>query len=315
MEETGTYNEACLALRQIHDAGKLSPDQILIRSGFARLSQPLDTEVYSDRRVPEHAVRPPATRLLRSRGCALQFFLTALFEAQCRTRPGGVATANKRPLKPLPQAADQASWVDLVGPSADAALIVSGHRAINARERRVRQVRQALLTLSADDVRLVEFIKPDALRRYDGFRLLHEAGREVRYAVPMLTDQNLFSLDARLFTNGWVNVLKDTELAFLCMVADLQSRNGDDDPVDIYGEIRIGYYGLGTDGYQAHHLLQKAGLLQITRAEVRRSDGTFKAPDHKAPYDLSGAPNSFRLVSHGFSQSALPAIIHALQRH
>ena len=25
--------------------------------------------------------------------------------------------------------------------------------------------------------------------------------------------------------------------------------------------------------------------------------------------------HSFRLVSHGFSQSALPAIIHALQRH
>jgi hypothetical protein len=129
----------------------------------------------------------------------------------------------------------------------------------------------------------------------------------------MPTDQNLFSLDARLFTNGWVNVLKDTELAFLCMVADLQSRNAIGDPVDINGEIRIGYYGLGTDGYQAHHLLRKAGLLQITRAEVRRPNGTFKAPDHKAPYDLSGAPNSFRLISHGFSQSALPTIIDALQ--
>jgi hypothetical protein len=58
MEEAGTYNEACLALRQIHDASELSPAQILIRSGFARLSQPLDTEVYSDRRVPKHAVRP-----------------------------------------------------------------------------------------------------------------------------------------------------------------------------------------------------------------------------------------------------------------
>jgi hypothetical protein len=171
-----------------------------------------------------------------------------------------------------------------------------------------------LLTLAADDVRLVEFIKPDALRRYDGFRLLNEAGREVWYGVPMPTDQNLFSLDARLFTNGWVNVLKDTELAFMCMVADLQARNGGDEPVDIYGKVRIGYYGLGADGYQAHHLLQKAGLLQVTQAEIRRPDGTFKAPDHKAPYDLSGGPNSFRLVSDGLSQSALPAIIRALQR-
>ena len=314
MEKTRTYNDACQWLRQIRDAGELRPDQILIRSGFARRSQPLDTEAYSDRSVPERARRPPATRLLRSRGCALQFFLTALFEAQCRTPPGRIATANTRPLKPVPRTADQASWVDLVGPSADTAPIVSGYRAINARERGVRQVRQALLTLAGDDVRLVEFTKPDSLRRYDRFRLLHEAGREVPYAVPTPTGQNLFSLDARLFTNGWVNVLKDTELAFLCMVADLQARNGGDDPVDIDGYTRIGHYGLGTDGYQAHHLLQKAGLLQVTRAEVRRPDGTFKAPDHKAPYDLSGGPNSFRLVSNGFSQSALPAIIQALHQ-
>lgn len=317
MEETGTHKDACQELRQIHEAGKLSPDQILIRSGFARLSQPLDTEGYSDRRVPERPVRPPATRLLRSRGCALQFFLTALFEAQCRTRPGRIAAANTRPLKRRPQDPGQASWVDLVGPSADTTRIVSGHRSINARERRVRQIRQALLTLAAEDVRLVEFIKPDASRRYQGFRLLYEAGRAigdpVRYAVPVPTEQDLFSLDARLFTNGWVNVLKDTELAFICMVADLQARNGGG-PVPIPGEIRIGYYSLGTDGYQAHHLLQRAGLLQIERSEVRRPDGTFKAPDRKAPYDLSGAPNSFCLVSDGFSQLALPAIIDALQR-
>lgn len=316
MDETGTHEEACRALRQIHEAGKFSPDHILIRDGFARLSQPLDTEVYSDRRVPERPVRPPATRLLRSRGCTLQFFLTALFEAQCRTRPGRVAADNTRPLK---QAADQASWVDLVGPDADTAPMVSRHRAINARDRRVRQVRQALLTLAANDVQLVEFIKskPDAPPRYHGFRLLHEAGRvigdRVPYTVPMPTEQNLFSLDARLFTNGWVNVLKDTELAFLCMVGDLQAREGYD-AVPITGRIRIGYYGLGTDGYQAHHLLQRTGLLQIKRSKVRRPDGTFKAPDREAPYDLSGAPNSFCLVSDGFSQPALPAIIRALQR-
>ena len=315
MDDTGTHKKACQALLQVHEAGKFSPDQLLIRSGFARLSQPLDTEAYSDRRVPERPVRPPATRLLRSRGCTLQFFLTALFEAQCRTRPGRVAADNTRPLKPQPQAADQATWVDLVGPDTDTPPIVSRHRAINARERRVRQVRQALLTLAADDVQLIEFTKPDAMRRYHEFRLLHETGRpigdQVPYAVPMPTEQNLFSLDARLFTNGWVNVLKDTELAFLCMMADLQARNGYG-PISIPGDIRIGYYGLGTDGYQAHHLLQRTGLLQITRSEVRRPDGTFKAPDREAPYDLSGAPNSFCLASDGFSQPALPAIIRAL---
>src|SRR5258708_39462806 len=98
MEET--YAASCRALRLIHQEGTHSPDQVLIRSGFARLSQRLDTEVYSDRGVPERSVRPPATRLLRSRGCALHFFLTALFEAQCRTPPGRLASVNRRPLKP-----------------------------------------------------------------------------------------------------------------------------------------------------------------------------------------------------------------------
>lgn len=63
---------------------------------------------------------------------------------------------------PRPRTANQASWVDL-SVSADTASIVSGYRVINARERGVRQVRQALLTLAADDVRLVEFTKPDAV--------------------------------------------------------------------------------------------------------------------------------------------------------
>jgi hypothetical protein len=181
----------------------------------------------------------------------------------------------------------------------------------------VRQLRQALLTLAADDVQLIEFTQLGTVRRYHGFRLLHEAGRAngglVPYAVPVPTEQNLFTLDARLFTNGWVNVLKDTELAFLCMVANLQAREGYD-AVPITGRIRIGYYGLGTDGYQAHHLLQRTGLLQMKRSKVRRPDGTFKAPDRPAPYDLNGAPNSFSLVSNGFSHPALPTIIGALER-
>jgi hypothetical protein len=109
------------------------------------------------------------------------------------------------------------------------------------------------------------------MRRYHEFRVLRETGRaigdQVPYAVPMPTEQNLFSLDARLFTNGWVNVLEDAELAFLCMMADLQARNGYG-PISIPGEIRIGYYGLGTDGYQAHHLLQRTGPIQITRSEA-----------------------------------------------
>jgi hypothetical protein len=288
----------------------------VIRSGFARLGHHLDTTVYSDRRVPERRLRPPATRLLRSRGCTLQFFLTALFEAQCHTRPGRVPGPNRRPLKSPPNALEQASWVDLVAVSADTVLLPPGSRWINDRERRARQIRQALQTLATDDVPLIEFTDLGAARHYHSFGLLHEAGRRalgnpVPYAVPRATEPNLFSLDARMFTNGWANILEDTELAFLLMVADLQARAGSNDPVPVPGDDRVGYYCLGTDGYQAYHVLERAGLLRVERPRGRLRDGTFRG----LAVDFgSSAPHRFRILSDGFDRPALPAVIRALQR-
>jgi hypothetical protein len=310
----GTDETACEALRQVHTGGSIRPDQIVIRSPFARLANRLDTSVYSDRRVPERHLRPPATRLIHSRGCVLQFYLTLLFEAQCRTRPGRQPGLNRRSLMPLPDAADLASWVDLIGASAATDRIVSGSRSINDRDRRLRQIRQALLTLASDTVQLVAFTDPRAKRRYQGFRLMHEAGRRaigdpVPYVVPRPTERGLFSIDARMFTNGWIHVLTDTELAFLCMVADLQAHDGGTDAVSVPGDLRVGLYCLGTDGYQAHHLLSRAGLIQVKRPRGRRRDGTFKG---YIPDIAEGVPHSFRIVSEGFAQPALRTVIRAL---
>lgn len=316
MADSGTGARTCEALRQVHQTGAVRPELVLLRSGFSRLPQPQDVMVYSDRRVPERHLRPPATRLMRSRGCSLQFFLVALFEAQCRTRPGAVVRPNTRPLKPRPQTADLASWVDLVGADADISRIRSGNRSINNLERRARQVRQALQTLAASDVQLVDLDDPGAARPYHRFRLMNEAGSRavggaVPYAVPVAGEPNLFSLDSRFFTNGWATVLDDAELAFLCMVADMQARAGSSEPVPIDGQTRVGYYCLGTDGYQSHHLLQKAGLLRVTRPVVRRPDGTFKASS-SGQDEIEGAPLKFALVREGFRLSALQTIMRAL---
>jgi hypothetical protein len=309
--------KACEALYQVHQAGPVRPDLVVIRSGFSRLTQPQDVTIYSDRRVPERLRRPPATRLMRSRGCSLQFFLTALFEAQCRTRPGAVARTNTRPLKPRPQAPDQASWVDLVGTDADIVRIRSGNRSINSLERRARQIRQALHTLSADDVHLMEIDDPSAAHPYERFRLMNESGTRaigeaVRYAVPVADEPHLFKVDRHFFTNGWVTVLDDTELAFLCMVADMQARAGSCESVPVDGQTRVGYYCLGTDGYQSHHLLERAGLLRVTRPGVRRPNGTFRAPSGGAE-ELEGAPLRFGIVQDGFRQVALQAVVRALR--
>ncbi len=158
MADSGTEVRTCEALRQVHHGGAVRPDLVVIRGGFSRLPQRQDITVYSDRRVPERPLCPPATRLMRSRGCSLQFFLAALFEAQCRTGPGVVVRTNTRPLKPRPQAPDQVSWVDLVGPDADFVPIHSGNRSINNLERRARQVRQALHTLAASVIRLKSWL-------------------------------------------------------------------------------------------------------------------------------------------------------------
>jgi hypothetical protein len=166
------------------------------------------------------------------------------------------------------------------------------------------RIRQALLTFTAADIQLVAFTNPDAIRRYHSFRLLHECGRQscghpVSYAVPRTTEANLFSLDARLFTNGWIHVLEDSELAFLIMMADLQARAANEDPVAVPGDVRIGHYCLGTDGYQAHHLLERAGLIRMVRARGRRRDGTFRGYD--PDYGSGGVPHHFRILSNGFA--------------
>ena len=253
---------------------------------------------------------------MRSRGCALQFFLTALFEAQCRTRPEHVVSPSTRPLKPLPQAAGQASWVDLVGASADPTRRISGGRSINNIERRARQIRQALLTLASDGGQLVEFADPSASRHYRSFYLMNEARRDigsaVRYAVPGVMETNVFRLDTGLLTNGWVNILEDTELAFLFMVADLQARASDSDPVPVDGQTRVGYYCLGTDGYQSYHLLERVGLLRVARPAARRLNGTFRAATDN-PDEIEGAPLKFSIDRNGFGQAALDAVMRALQ--
>lgn len=212
--------------------------------------------------------------------------------------------------------AGEAGWVDLVAASTATDRIVSGVRSINDRERRLRQIRQALATLASDEVQLVAFADLDARRHYQGFRLLHEGGRraigdQVPYAVPRLAEPGLFSLDARLFTHGWIHVLSDTELAFLCMVADLQARDGGDDLVPVPGAVRVGHYCLGTDGYQAHHLLDRLGLIRVRRPRGRRADGTFRGYSPEL-YGVGGAPHSFGIISDGFGRPALRTALRAL---
>jgi len=81
---------------------------IRIRQEFVYNLRPAPVEA-SDRNAPPREHRPPATRLISSRGTALRTILIALFEAQVRSRPG-TYPGNGRPLFTK---RDVTGWTDL----------------------------------------------------------------------------------------------------------------------------------------------------------------------------------------------------------
>ena len=57
--------------------GELPSTGLVVRSGFSFREEDIDVDA-SDRRAPAHELRPPATRLITSRGAALRFAVTLL---------------------------------------------------------------------------------------------------------------------------------------------------------------------------------------------------------------------------------------------
>lgn len=302
--------ESLRALGNVH-CSSLRPRKVWIRSGFARLMQPVHG--YG---VPRRSQRPPATGLIYTRGIAQQFYLIALFEAQCRTRRGGKTSINTRPLARDSRQGEY-GWLDLAGPCTG---ITSGRPVAGStlRDKQLRQIRHALSVLSSPERQLVTLTEPPGDRgRYERFQLVHDgkrgrAGELLPYAVPWHHESEVFSLDARLFTNGWVHILEEPELAFICMLADLQSRADHGNYVSIPENERVAYYGLGADTYRSHQLLNLAGIVDVEFAEGRREDGTYAGHTFHRGGQRSPLPHQFHLRSNAFDQPALPTVLDAL---
>ncbi len=304
------------ALLRVCDEGT-KPSSIYVARTFSRLKTPLPADQYSDRNLPPRHLRPPAAQLIRSKGVAQQFILTALFEAQCaHGRAGTRQGVNQRPLAPRSRAhVDDAAWTDLIlTPTAEHA--PAAVRAVSRTDRRLRQIREALGTLAS--LELIALPEPGIQRdRYQQFQLLHEAprpvGDPVPYRVPAPGWFGLFALDVAFFTSGWIHVLEPSEIAFLCMLQahrDSPTRWPDRKLISIRGRDRVRYYGLGADAYRSHILLEDAGLLEVLNPVKRRPNGTVVGFDpHKPP-----PPMEFRIIESAFAQPALPAMLGALRR-
>lgn len=253
----------------------------------------------SDRRLPAKEDRPPATQIMSPNGAALRFFLATLFEAQARTRPGNRL--------PLAAGGSTTSWTDLIASGAEPSDTQNYHMSVSAKK--IRQLGTALDRLA--EAKLVELTgKKDGpgTGKYEKFRLMHEGGRRetgpnIPYQVPDPQRERAFPVPVTLFTNGWIHVLEDTELAFLLMVASGHHTMAGQ-AFRITAADRLLRFGIGRDAYSAYKILSGLGLVIVTQDPGRHLDGKVK------DYGSGGKalPHTLGFVPAGFDRDALTTL-------
>lgn len=176
---------------------------------------------------------------------------------------------------------------------------------MTAQDKRVRQIHSALDSLKGAG--LVEL--PHHARgagKYEEFELLEESGSRavgedpIRYQVPKKADLT-FSLPDTFVTKGWVHVLADTEIALLLMVA-CGVHSIETGAVAIPAYHRVQHYGLGRDAFEAHHWLQRFGLLEVVDIG-RHSDG--RSEDYE---DEGASLHRLSLRLDGFEEDAVQVV-------
>jgi len=247
----------------VRDAGG-----VRVRGEFVYLSEAAPQGA-SDRRAPAPEHRPPSTRLMARRGIALRLMLTALYEAQTRTAPGG-RPDNTRPLANA--SAGEIAWTGLVATDAQDAL--DGKTVMTKQDKQRRHLGNALDLLVRAGLVTLPYAT-DARNKHRQFQLRMEdcqgKGRQSPYSVPR-TGEDTFTVPTLLFTRGWISVLTDAELAFVLMAAYL-SRTDGPDGFTVTGKIRLLHMGIGPETYEAHRTLSRFGLITVTHQAGRAANG------------------------------------------
>ena len=186
------------------------PDQIKIRAPF----------VYTS---PSDPRGPMVPMLLRTQGLQLRLQLLLMFDAQCRYSPG---TPVRNPRSIVRRADDKyAGWRQLVLTDVHPSTRWGGEGRPprSAAVLRRRQITDALAGL--EELHLVEIPRHEASgnRRFNDFRLLSEVGSSEHpdYTVPV---KGGLALPREFFTNLWVWVLSDTEIATYLMLRTMRTK-------------------------------------------------------------------------------------------
>lgn len=304
MNALRTVDEACDQLSQLVASGPVGPlEELRLLDGFVRLDVPLAPDA-SDRSAPKPEHRPSSTRLMSPNGIALPFELIALLEAQSRTAPGDRAVGTETPLRRA--TGTNVGWCDYIASTATAS--GSGKHRMGVLDKKLRQLQKTLDRLA--DENLVQLPNRNAGQgKHEGFILLSEDGVRRRtnalYSVPVV---GFFTVPVSLFTNGWVHVLEDSELALLLIAARLRQKYGDV-IVPLEAAPRLLHYGLSRDAFEAHNMLDRLGLLEVEQDSERHADGKVRK------YLTRGArPHGLRFLPAGLDKPALPSVAAEVQR-
>lgn len=236
--------------------------------------------------------RPPATQLVNRQNRGLQVYLTAIFEAQCRTRPG----ARSRNDRSLIARAD--GWSTL-----------AGDRDSSPRNRRLH-LQRALSKL--ESIGLVELGPEASNRRYDAFRLMSDDASGSNYRVP---GEKAIGVPASFFIDGWALVLEPREIVTFLMLNDLATRFAREHRRNGIGAVdfvRRAEYGITPEVFEAHRELAEFGLISTTDTVPNRRHGRVDPTRLTEPAELE----TYRFTVDGppSGRSALATVIEALEK-
>lgn len=286
-----------------HRLGRVHPKAIRIRDVFLeRRSAPM---------IVEGPTRSPLSALISPKGLALQTYLIALFEAQCRCRDG---EAPQNSMRLVPGRPSDLAWIDLI--ASDTTTTAAG---TTPRDNLLRQFKRALVRLERE--KLVELAGSTHTNgRFEHFRLLREDGQASRtgtlvaYAVPARHDrlERQMSIPVEFFTDGWIHILSSSEIATYLMLWNVASNHPDEHDekgVFVTEKARSGHYTLSRDVYEAHEMLAWLGLVRRVPNPNRRADGTVKS------FHVDGnplEPHRFQILPRRLHENALAVALDRL---
>lgn len=312
-ELRGSFGEALAATRSLPNK-RVDLAHVQIRENYAVLPERAPSG--SDRKLPIRSERPPATRLLTSRGSLLRFSLLTLFEVQTRIRPGRKQLLNSRPL--ISTGGTSVGWADLLVTDTRSYKQAGTHRrSIDALAKKQAQLKQTIARLADDSNQLVKLRSGAASnKKFEGFTLLNECGKRaagpnVPYTVPDLLAPDTFTLPVEFFTNGWVHVLTESEIAMVLMCAHKHSSHPQG--FRMPGDDRLQLYAVSPPTFETHALLSKMGLLTVTADPKRTAAGklmlttALKAGSMKGilPHFVEFHPDQFEKDAHATVLDAL----------